>query len=119
MAPIPWAFDPPTYSPNTTAGLFGLGLGSQVGATIAGGQVLAISEGLAVFNHGQIDGSAITEDFGHGPPIAVFRLNLETDHRSDWQVLLQLRTGSDPKGGLGRLGGVNAGQANGDPLGPF
>ena len=70
------------------AGLFGLGLGSQVGATIAGGQVLAISEGLAVFNHGQIDGSAITEDFGHGPPIAVFRLNLETDHRSDWQELL-------------------------------
>ena len=27
---------PPTYSPHSTAGLFGLGHGSQVGATIAG-----------------------------------------------------------------------------------
>jgi hypothetical protein len=41
---------------------------------------------------------AITVAFGHGPPIAFFRLNLETDHRSDRQELPQLRTGSDPKG---------------------
>ncbi len=74
---------------------------------------------MAALHHGQIDGTAITGDFGHGPPIAVFRLYFETDHRPYWQVLLQLRTGSDPKGGLGSLGGANAGQANGDPLVPF
>ena len=58
MAPIPGAFDPPTYSPNTTAGLFGLGLGSQVGAAITSGQILAIGEGLAALHHRQIDGAA-------------------------------------------------------------
>jgi hypothetical protein len=34
MAPIPGAFDPSGNSPHPTAGLFGLGLGSQVGAAI-------------------------------------------------------------------------------------
>ena len=101
------------------AGLFGPGLGSQVGATIAGGQLLAASEGLSALHHGQIDGTAIAVDFGYGPPIAVFRLNFETDHRTEWQELLQLSTASGPIGGLGHFGGVNAGQANGVLLGPF
>jgi len=79
MAPNPGAFDPSGYSPHPSADLLGLGLGSQVGATIAGGQILAIGEGLAALHHGQIDGSTITEDFGHGPPIAVFRLDLQID----------------------------------------
>jgi hypothetical protein len=59
MAPIPGAFDPSSYSPNTTAGLLGLGLGSQVGATIAAGQIFPVGEGLAALHHRQIDGSAI------------------------------------------------------------
>jgi len=69
MAPIPGAVDPPTYSPHPTAGLFGLGLSRQVGATIAGGQIVPIGEGLTALHHRQIDGSAIAEHFGHGPPI--------------------------------------------------
>ena len=80
MAPIPGAFNPGNHNPDPTAGLFGLGLGSKVSGAITGGQILAIGEGLAASHHRQIDRSAITEDVGHGPPIAVFRLVLETDY---------------------------------------
>jgi len=51
--------------------------------------------------------------------MAVIRLDLQIDGGPNRQKLLPLRTGSGPIGGLGRLGGINTGQANGDPLDPF
>jgi len=112
MAPIPGAFDPPIYSPDTTAGLFGLGVCSQISTAITGGQILAIGEGLAALHHRQIDGSAIAEHLGHGAAVAVFYLGADRHHRTDRGQPLQVLTGSSPIGGLGRLGGINASQAN-------
>jgi hypothetical protein len=45
----------PTYSPDTKAGLFGVGLGIQKGATIASGKILAKGQGLAALHHRQVD----------------------------------------------------------------
>ena len=117
MAPIPGAFDPPTYSPNIKTGLFGLGFCSQISAAIAGGQILAIGEGLAALHHRQIDGSAIAEHFGHGAAVTVFCLGADRHHRTDRGQPLQVLTGSGPIRGLGHLWGINASQADCQPLG--
>jgi len=76
--------------------LFGLGFSSQEGATIAGGQVLAMNEVLTALHHGQIGGSAIAEDFGRGAAVADLRLDLQIDGGPHRQELLQLLTGSGP-----------------------
>ena len=116
MALIPGTFDPPTYSPHLTAGLFGLGFIRQDDFTISGVQILAMDEGLAALHHHQIEGSVIAEHFGHGAAVAVFGLGADRHHRTDLGQLLQVLTGSVPIGGLGRLGGINARQADCQPL---
>jgi hypothetical protein len=103
MAPIPGAFDPPTYSPNIKTGLFGLGFCSQISAAIAGGQILAIGEGLAALHHRQIDGSAIAEHFGHGAAVTVFCLGADRHHRTDRGQLLKLLLGGTVISAGGRL----------------
>lgn len=85
----------PRLEPRTTAGSLGGSFCSQMDGGIAGSQMPAIGEGLSALHHGQIDGSAITNDFGHSANIAVFLLELQIDGGPDRQELLQL---SPPKG---------------------